>query len=214
MSTSLRRLLCLVAPGLLVACSDVEEDDKHGSHSHGLVTRVGLTFTPTDGGDPVFVEWADPELDGDPLIDDLVLDSESADGDHVPRAYELELEFWNDLEDPAGDVTTEIVAGGTEHWLFFTGSAVEGPASVDNPDALLSQETLDTDADGLPLGLVNDVETLAAGTGDLVVTLRHMVPVDGEATKVEGLDAQVSAEGFSSIPGGNDVQVVFPVEVL
>lgn len=71
----------------------------------------------------------------------------------------------------------------------------------------------DEDDDGLPIGLNNQVETLALGTGELVVTLRHLVPEDGQPTKVAGLDTLVAEDGFSAIPGGNDVQVVFPVEV-
>jgi len=204
--------LCLAL--LFTGCDDVEEDASGDKpHSHGLVTRLGITFTPDDGGDPVRVEWADPELDGDPIIDPLILDDAGDDDTHVARTFSVELDVWNDLEDPPSEVTPEILELGVEHWFFFTGSATESSATEANPDALLAWEYADEDAEGLPLGLINDVSTVGVGEGELVVTLRHLVPNDGQPTKVEGLDALVAADGFSAIPGGNDIQVVFPVDV-
>jgi hypothetical protein len=199
--------------GLLVACEDVEEAGKEPGHSHGLVTRLGLRFIAEDTGEEVFAEWADPELDGDARIDDIVLHDAGTAADHAPRRYRLELEAWNDLEDPAEDVGAQILDLAEEHWLFFTGGAVEGPSTGANPDALFSLATLDTDADGLPLGMVNEVETLARGSGELEVVLRHLVPENGESTKVEGLDTLLAEEGLGALPGANDVQVVFSVTV-
>jgi hypothetical protein len=207
-----RALACLLT-FCGIACSDVEENQAVKGHSHGLVTRLGLTFTPGDGGEPVYVEWADPELDGDPRIDALVLEDGSTDPPHSPRAFDVQLDVWNDLEDPPQEVTPEIEGLGTEHWFFFTGSGIWSTATGDNPDAVLAWDYADEDDDGLPIGLNNQVETLALGTGELVVTLRHLVPEDGQPTKVAGLDTLVAEDGFSAIPGGNDVQVVFPVEV-
>lgn len=196
------------------ACADVEDPDHDHDHNHGLVTTLVLTFTPTGGGESLSFTWSDPEDDGDPVVDDIVLPSGSEDGPHVALAYALDIALWNDLEDPAEDVTPEIEEGAEEHQLFFTGSAVEGPATGDNAAAVLAHAYADLDDNGLPIGLSNTVTTLARGTGALTVTLRHLPPEDGAAVKVSGLADDVAGGGFGAIGGDTDVQVTFAVEVL
>jgi len=207
--TFLRRLtpLALLFSG---ACSDVEDtDDDHGhdhDHNHGLTTKLVANFAPATGGSTLTFAWSDPEDDGSPIIDAIELPA-------AGEIYTVTLEVWNELEDPAEEVTPEIAELDTEHQFFFTGSAVHGPAN-DNPDAVLEHSYLDEDADGLPLGIDNQIITLAAGTGDLIVTLRHLPPENGSATKTPGLADDVAGGGLSSIAGDNDISVVFPVEVL
>ena len=57
------------------------------------------------------------------------------------------------------------------------------------------------------------VETLAWGSGELIVTLRHLPYEDGTPTKTEGLAEDVAAGGFASIPGDNDIQATFNIDV-
>ena len=74
------------------ACSDVEGDDHDHDHENEVITTVELTFTPQAGGSDLVYTWADPEDDGSPLIDDIVLmDTET---------YDLSVAFLNELEDP------------------------------------------------------------------------------------------------------------------
>jgi hypothetical protein len=191
------------------ACSDVEgEGDGHDhdhDHNHGLSTSLVLELTPRSGGDVLTFAWSDPENDGDPVIDDVVL----ADGE----TYDLGLAVWNELEDPAEDVTVEISDGAEEHQFFFTGDAVRGPATGDNPDAIVEHAYADTDANGAPIGIDNTLAAIAAGSGALVVTLRHIPPEDGNDVKTDRLAADVAVGGLGSIPGENDIQVEFPVTV-
>jgi hypothetical protein len=65
------------------------------------------------------------------------------------------------------------------HRIFFTGTAVDGPAAS-NPGAPLTQTYADEDASGLPVGL-SDAVVAVAGTGPLTATLRHMPPVNDVA---------------------------------
>jgi hypothetical protein len=188
------------------ACGDVEDDHDH-SHSHDeneVITTVVLTFTPDAGGADLEFTWADPEDDGDPVIDPIVLPS----GD-----YALSVSFLNELEDPAEDITAEIADEDDSHQVFFTGSGVEGPATGTNASAVITHAYADTDADGNPVGLTNDISTLAAGTGDLVVTLRHMPAEDGNPVKSATSAEDVASGGFASIGGDNDAEVTFPIEV-
>ena len=189
----------------LAACSDVEEGDGHGDHNHDVITTVTVALTPASGGEVVVATWADPEADGDPIIDDLTL----VEGED----YTLTIAFLNELEEPVEDVTAEIADQGTSHQVFVTGDGVDGPATHDDPDALLVHATTDTDADGAPLGLVGSLDAVAAGDGTLTVTLRHLPPQDGQPVKTESLADDVAAGGFAAIPGETDAQVDFAFSV-
>ena len=194
---------------IMTGCSDVEGDDHdhdHHDHEHEVITTVVINFS-SQGDDSESLEfvWADPENDGSPVVDDIVLE----DG----VAYDVYVEFMNELEDPAEDITPEIADEAEEHQIFFTGSAVEGPATGSNDDAVVSHAYLDADAEGLPIGLENEIVSLTAGSGELILTLRHMPEESGSPVKVEGAAEDVADGGFSAIGGANDVSVTFSITV-
>lgn len=199
--------LTRIAPLMLLltgGCGD--PGDGPGQDEEGeVITTVVLTFTPQAGGDVLEVSWADPENDGSPVIDDILL----ADADD----YDVTVAFLNELEDPAEDITAEIEDEAEEHQVFFTGSAVEGPATGTNASAVVQHAYADEDAGGLPVGLDNTFTTLGVGTGQLTVTLRHLPPENGADVKVAVLAEDVAAGGFASIGGDNDVEITFDVEV-
>jgi len=202
--------ITLTAPLLLLlaACADVEGDDHdhdHHDHEHEVMTTISLTFTSQTDGSAFEAVWADPENDGSPVVDDIFL----LDGD----AYDVSMGILNELEDPAEDVTPEITDESEEHQFFFTGSAVEGPATGANDAAVVAHAYADLDENGLPIGLSNTFTTLAIGAGELTVTLRHMPPESDQAVKVEGLAETVAEGGFGAIGGANDIEVTFNLEV-
>jgi hypothetical protein len=195
-------------------CTDVEKD-KDGDHDHEneVITTVALTFTPAGGGAATTFEWADPENDGSPVIDDIALEDASGDGTHAAQTYGLTVKFLNGLEDPAEDITAEVEDESDQHQVFFTGTGVEGPATGENAAAVVSQSYDDEDAGGLPVGLSNTFTTLALGSGELTVTLRHLPPEDGNDVKVAGTAEDVAEGGFEAIGGTTDASVTFPIEV-
>lgn len=199
--------LFLLALPLLAACSDVKEDedeDDHHDHDHGLVTALMLNVTDSAGNTVVY-EWADPTADGSNVtIDDVVLTA--------GESYDVNVEVWNQLEEPVEDVTVEILELADEHQFFFTGSGVVGPASAGSA-AVITHSYNDTDNNGLPLGIDNIFDASGGGSGDLEVTLRHLPPEDGTATKYEGMADTVKTGGFAAIGGDNDIQVTFPLTV-
>lgn len=195
-------LLSLVA--LAAACSDVN-DNTGGDNEPEVITTVGLTFTPQGGGAALDFKWTDPESDGSPVIDDIVL-SDAED-------YDVAVTFLNELADPAEDLTVEVRDESDQHQVFFTGSAVEGPATGDNADAVVTHAYADTDVNGLPVGLESTFATDAVGSGSLIVSLRHLPLESGQAVKAEGLAEDVAAGGFSAIGGDNDAQVTFTLDV-
>lgn len=199
---SLRTLLLATALLPLAGCP--ADDDGTDGNEEEVITTVRLTFTPTAGGAPVIAAFDDPDGDGGepPSIDPVALN---------PGTYTLAVAFENGLEDPPEDITVEVNDESDQHQLFFTGDAVDGPAS-DVPGAPLTQAYADTDANGLPVGLTSDV-TAAPGSGTLTVTLRHLPPIGGTAVKVAGLAEDVAAGGLAALPGESDASVSFDVTV-
>lgn len=207
------RLSSMLTPLLLLslsACSDVEKDgtdghDGHHHHDHEVITTVVLTFTSQTDGSELAFTWSDADNSASPAVDDIVL--QDADD------YSLSVEFLNALETPPEDITPEIADEADEHQIFFTGSAVEGPATGDNANAIIEHAYADEDPDGLPIGLENIISTLAVDSGKLTVTMRHLPLEGGTPIKTDGLAEDVAEGGFGSIAGANDVQVTFNIEV-
>lgn len=186
----------------LGACSGDHDDDGHNENE--VITTVTLTFAPMGGGPEQVFSFDDADGDGGdpPVIDTIDLTA----GDYI-----FMVRFANGLEDPPEDITPEIADESGEHQLFFTGTAVDGPANT-NPGAPLIHAYDDLDAAGLPVGLANTA-TAAPGSGDLTITLRHLPPINGEDVKVADIADQVANEGFAAIGGSSDAQVTLPVNV-
>jgi hypothetical protein len=187
---------------VLAACADVEHPTEPPAGEE-VITTVRLTFTPASGA-PLAFAWDDPEADGDPLVDPIVLPSGAA--------FRLAVGFVDRLAEPDADVTDEVRAESDQHQVFLTGSAVDGPAGT-GTDAVLAWDYADRDRNGLPVGLDDDVTTAAPGVGTLIVTLRHLPPESGTPVKTGDLAAAVAAEGFAAIGGGTDAQVTFDLTV-
>lgn len=186
---------------LLAACGD---DGGGGGNDNEVITTVTLTFTPT-GGAAVTASFKD--LDGDggnpPTIDPINL----ANG----TTYATTVKFLNELETPAEDITVEVMDEGDVHQVFFTGTAVKGPATS-NATAPLTHTYGDTDAKGFPIGLANSFAA-ATGTGMMTVTLRHVPPVNDNPVKTGTLADTVKTMGIAALPGESDASVTFNVTV-
>jgi hypothetical protein len=197
----------LAASLSLAACGDDDggDDGGNGENEPEVISRVTLTLTPEGGGDPVTAAFDDPDGDGgDPAtVDPLNLAADTT--------YTMAVTFENALEDPPEDITAEVADESDEHQVFFTGSAVSGPAS-EQADAPLTHTYADTDGNGLPIGLENTIVT-QAGSGELTVTLRHLPPVNDTPVKTEELAQEVIDGGFGALAGSTDAEVDFAVTV-
>jgi hypothetical protein len=188
-----------LALSLVAACGDVGGSQ----NSEEVITTVQLTFM-APGGLPNVVEFDDPDGDGgEPGTADPI---ELASG----TTYTLAVAFINRLGTIPEDITEEVRDEAAEHQVFFTGSAVDGPAAA-NPGAPLAHSYADTDDNGLPLGLESSIVT-SAGTGTLTVTLRHMPPELPPEKSADAAEA-VKTGGFSAIGGSTDATVDFAVTV-
>lgn len=186
----------------LAGCPNVEDPDQDVNPEE-VITTVKLTFTPDGGGEALAFSFADPEGDGSPVIDDVVLDNGTA--------YTMAVAFLNELENPAEDITAEVDEESDEHQVFVYGSGVSGPATGDNATALVTHAYADTDANDLPVGLSNTITATTAGTAELKVMLRHLPVENDTAQKVADLAAQLAAG--DTLPGEPDADVTFPLVV-
>jgi len=196
--------LCLSASLCFAAACGGGSDEPENENE--VITTVTLTFTPSAGGTAIVAAFDDPDGDGGeaPTIDPINL--------AAAATYDMTVKFENQLEDPAEDITLEVMDESDQHQLFFYGTAVDGPAST-QPGAPLTHAYADQDVNGLPIGLDNTITANAAGTGVMTVVLRHMPPVNDEPVKVDGVAAQVASGGIESIGGSTDAKVDFNVTV-
>lgn len=193
----MRSLLALLSLAPLAACGD-DGGASCTNCSQELITTVILELTQTGSSTPLVAEVDDPDGDGGdpPTIDSIGL--------VAGTSYMVNVRFQNRLEDPAEEITDEVRDEAIDHQVFFTGSAV-GTA--------LAVTYADTDENGLPIGLHATFAVSAAPAGDLVVTLRHMPPLNDVAVKTADAADKVAASGFSAIGGETDAQVTFPVAI-
>jgi hypothetical protein len=217
LSRSVPSLVSQLGLVVLLALSGCPGDgDDHGDdHEHNeseVITTVRLTFTPQGGGAAVVAAFTDPDGDGgmSGSADPITLVSGTT--------YALSVEFLNELEDPAGDITAEIEEESEEHQVFVLGSAVEGPATPANAGAVLEHAYADVESDyggtvgdDLPVGLANEIVARAAGSGQLTVMLRHLPELNGQPQKVAGLAERLA--GGEPLPGDADSEVDFEATV-
>lgn len=188
-----------------------DHDHDHENESE-VITTVRLTFTPQGGGTPVVAAFTDPDGDGgmSGTVEPIVLTTGTT--------YDLAIEFLNELEDPAEDITAEVREEAEQHQVFVFGTAVEGPDTSANADAVLRHAYADvesdyggTEGDDLPVGLDNEIVARAAGSGQLTVMLRHLPELNGQPQKVAGLAERLAAG--EPLPGEVDAEVEFEVTV-
>lgn len=146
-------LFALVIATAVTAC----KKDKGESNEEEVITTVQLTFTPQGGGTPLVYKYddADGPSGPAPVIDQIVL--------APSKSYDVSVTFLNKTVTPAEDVTEEVEEESDAHRIYFEPSAGSGITVTD----------LDTDDNGIALGLNSVWTTAATGTGTLKVTLRH-----------------------------------------
>lgn len=171
--------LLLVLLSLYFNSCKVDEDDMGGDEQELITTvRLIVSGAAISGGTQTFT-WKD--LDGPggnaPVIETIRLPKEST--------IDLELQVWDESKTPAEDITAEIEAEADDHIFLFSSSGVS-----------LTIEPEDTDSGGEPVGLINTLKTINAGSGSVRIILKHLADKSSpEAT------------------GETDIDVSFPVVV-
>ena len=191
-------LLFLVLTMLFSSCSD---DDPKKEDVPELITQVALTFTPTDGGDPVVGTANDPDGEG---VQDLVIDGPINLATN--KSYTLSITLTNglaDITDPAYDITAEVAEESDEHMFFFSWTNTlffdpAGDGNIDNRKDDVNYQ--DEDNNGLPLGLKTEWKTEATpASGVFRVMLKHQ--------------PELKSASSDSTTGETDLYISFAVTV-
>lgn len=154
-------LLSAVLFPFVLVLNSCKKDPVVDPNEGELITtvRLKLTNTLSSSINPLVYEFKD--LDGEggaaPVkFDDIVLQK------NIP--YICEVTVLNESVSPADDITKEIKAEANDHQFYF----------VPSSSNLLTISNLDTDTQGLPLGLSSFwVTGLNPGTGTVRVVLKH-----------------------------------------
>ena len=166
----------------MLGCSD-DDTTPEIINEDELITTVILTLTP-DSGDQVVLTTQDLDGDGpdEPVTTVVGNFSENTQ-------YQGAIQFLNETEDPAEDITQEVIEEADEHQVFYT-----------TTEGLNIQTTYeDQDSQGNPLGVQITLFTGAASEGSLTVTLRH------EPVKPN--------DGLESAGGETDISTSFEVSI-
>ena len=158
--------------GLITSCSD--DDNPDPVNEEEVITTLTLTLSPQGGGTDIVLRSRDTDGDGPNAPVVTVSGALSAS-----TLYFGVIEFLNELENPAEDITLEVMEEADEHQVFY--SFNESSGSTVTYD--------DTDGDGNPLGVDINLSSGDASAGNtLTITLKHepTKPNDGTAIGAGG----------------------------
>ncbi len=158
-----------------------DDDDHHHQHEEELITSVILSFVDTAGVQPsVQYAFRDPDGDGGnaPTQHDTIRLAANT-------YYDATIQFLNESETPAEDITLEIQNEDDEHIICYD------PTNT-------SLTVVRTDTDGtFEVGITSFWSTGGIATGETTVTLKH----------------QPGVKDGTCAPGDTDVEVTFVTEI-
>ena len=173
----------LAIPFLYFSCDDDNETPDPINEEEVITTMIVTLVNHQNGSDVVTMQTQD--LDGDgPNAPVITVSGPLTAG----TSYAGSVQFLNEMEDPAEDITEEVQEEDDEHQVFFSASGV-GMEFV----------YMDFDGDGNPLGTQFVLAPLGAGSGSVTITLVH------EPTKPN--------DGLDTAGGEIDIQTTFSVTV-
>lgn len=151
-----------------------------------VITTVRVTLT--NGSNTITLESRD--LDGDGPNAPVATVSGNLNAN---TTYIGSVEFFNELENPIENKTTEILEEALDHQVFYQLTNSLGNVTY-----------TDLDVNGRPIGLSFNLVTNNAGTGLLTVTLRHEPNKNGDG---------VAAGNITNAGGETDIEVNFSIVV-
>lgn len=182
------KLVAFLFISTLIATSCSSDDDIAPIVEEEVITTLRVTLVGE--GSTILLEYRDLDPDGPtaPVI--------TASGPLMANTYyTASLELLNELENPAENMTEEILEEAEEHQFFYV---VGGGLNISN------LTYLDTDSNGKPVGLAFGFETGAASQGDFTVILRHEPNKDG---------AGVNDGNIANAGGETDISATFPLVI-
>jgi hypothetical protein len=175
--TSAAAVMAIFAMSLF-SCEKEDTKDIEGQEEE-LITTVQIAVKAEGSSDTETVKWSD--IDGiggnDPIIDTIYFNRTSN--------YRIYLSFLDESGTETEDITEEIKEEANDHLV----------CSYNNSGIVNS--TLDTDNNGLPLGLEQIVSLDTAVNGDITFQLKHQPGIKTGKCDV----------------GATDIEVTFPVVI-
>ena len=174
------------------SCSN-DDNDAQPVNEEELITTVTAIYTPQGGGTAITLQYKD--LDGEGANAPVV----TVSGPFAKNTtYNGTVTFKNELASPAEDITSEIVAEGTDHQLFYQKTGNLTPF-------IYGSAASNFDSNGKVIGLQSVFATTGAAAGTLTITLRHTPNKIG---------ANVAAGDITNAGGSTDAEVTFDISVL
>lgn len=175
-----------IAIAALISLNSCSNDDKPVNEDEVITT---VTTTLTGGGQIITLTSRD--LDGDgpnaPVI--------TVSGNLVANTtYTGAVTFLNEIANPVDNITSEILAEGVDHQLFYQA-----------PSALGTFTYSDTDTNGRPIGLQFTFLTGSAASGSVIVTLKHLPNKSA---------AGVTSGDITNAGGATDAAVTYPITIV
>jgi hypothetical protein len=169
---------------VLVITSCKKEKTQEEDNDNELITTVELKVTESGTNNSSIFKWEDIDGPGgeDPVIDNITLQPN--------KVYSIQVAFIDASQNPPESLTSEVLEESDVHRLYYQPAASTG----------ITVNGLDTDDNGLPLGLNCSWKTTGAGSGNMIITLRHYA----EGGKEE-------SDPVSSSKSTTDAEVEFPV---
>jgi hypothetical protein len=189
MRTTKYAFVLLLSTLILSSCSN-DDDNPTPVNEEEIITTVSLTLSDGNGNTVLFKSQ---DLDGDgPNAPEITTQGNIM----ASTLYTGSVQFLNELESPAEDITIEVIEEATEHQVFYTLTGNSGSTVT----------YTDNDSNGNPIGVAITFNSGNVGTGNaLTLTLRH------EPSK----DADGVSDGLIANAGGEtDVEVTFSFDVV
>ena len=188
-NTKLKISSIFAAIMLVVISMSCGSDDPEPVNEEEVITTMNVTFTNTmDASDVVMAQFRDPDGEGgnDGTITNPTLSANAT--------YTVTIEFLNETETPAEDITEEVAEEDDEHQVFY----------IAGTGLNFTYAYGDQDGNGNPLGLTGTATIGDAGSGTLDVVLVHEPAKDA---------AGVSEGDITNAGGEEDIRVSFTVTV-
>ena len=174
---------------LVVISMSCGSDDPEPVNEEEVITTLNVTFTNTqDASDVVTASFQD--LDGEGGNNGTTTNPTLS----ANTTYTVTVEFLNESETPAEDITEEVAEEDDEHQVFYiVGTGLN-----------MTYAYGDQDGNGAPLGLTGTATVGDAGNGTLTIVLVHEPAKDA---------AGVSDGNIANAGGEEDIRVDFSVTV-
>ncbi len=152
--------LILASAAIFTACN--KPDDAPKPVEQELITTMKLIVTGSDGFNKTFTYKVENGF-GNTTAGSVVKDSIILAAN---KTYDVEVQLLNEKEEPAENITEEVVAESEEHLFLFQSTPASGAGSITTADG-------SKDAAGNPLNQKIKFVTGSTGAGALTVTLKH-----------------------------------------